>query len=120
MKTLIQKIAAELWRIHKPNTHPEWVADAKRNLQKLAAELPSGSGLDNGTGIDVDASRPDKIVLLTAFHHMNEDGMYDGWTEHKITVKPSFVFGLDIAISGRDRNEIKEYLAQAFDHALSK
>jgi len=45
---------------------------------------------------------------------MNEHGFYDGWTEHRITVKPSLAFGFELTISGRDRNEIKDYLSDVF------
>lgn len=50
---------------------------------------------------------------------MNENGMYDGWTEHKAIIKPSLVFGLDLKITGRDRNGIKEYLHDTFMQALT-
>jgi hypothetical protein len=49
---------------------------------------------------------------------MDDGGGYDGWTEHTITVTPSFR-GFDLTISGRDRNDIKDYLHQTFDHVLS-
>ncbi len=76
--------------------------------------LPSGSGFDNGTKLDFDKSTPQKLVLHTAFHHMDENGYYDGWSEHTITVKPCLMFGFSIGISGRDRNGIKEYMHERF------
>lgn len=89
-------------------------------LQKIVKErMPSGSGFDVGTKIDEDKSRPDRLVFDTEFHHMNEAG-YDGWTQHTVSVKPSFVFGLDITISGRDRNEIKDYIHESFSLALGE
>lgn len=80
--------------------------------------LPSGSGIDSGTTIDREKSNDGRIVLKTSFHHMNDNGMYDGWTEHTVTVSPSFT-GINVAISGRNRNDIKDYLADVFDHALT-
>jgi len=49
------------------------------------------------------------------------DGMggYDGWTEHKITVRPSLQFGFNMKISGRDRNGAKEYLYQVYEEWLN-
>jgi hypothetical protein len=44
---------------------------------------------------------------------MNEHGMYDGWTRHAITIRPTFD-GIDVRIGGRDRNGIKEYLADVY------
>lgn len=78
---------------------------------------PSGSGFDSGTTFDEDHSRVGEkgevLVFGTAFHHMNEAGMYDGWTEHTVRMRPMFG-GLDVRVSGRNRNDIKEYIAEQF------
>jgi len=79
--------------------------------------LPSGSGIDNGTHIVTDECKPDKLVFSCGFHHMNENGFYDGWTEHKISVRPAFD-GIDISVSGRNRNDIKDYLGDVFLYCL--
>lgn len=92
----------------KRSGNTEWLARWESRIAQLADTAPSGSGLDNGTRIvHVDAST---IRLETAFHHMNGVGYYDGWTEHPITVRPSFGGGLHITIRGRDRNNIKDYI----------
>ena len=96
----------------------EWLNRHSATIDAIAKELPSGSGIDNGTRVDLDRSTADKIVLTTSFHHMNDGGYYDGWTDHTITVTPTFT-GIALRISGRDRNQIKEYLYQTFDHALT-
>jgi len=94
---------------------------AEERLNLIEREyLPSGSGLDTGCKILVEESHKDRIVIQTEFHHMNEVGYYDGWTQHKIIVTPSLIYGFDLRITGRDRNGIKEYLGQLFDHALSQ
>ena len=82
--------------------------------------LPSGSGIDAGCQVLVDESRDNRVVIQTAFHHMNEVGYYDGWTHHKIIVTPSLIHGFDLRITGRDKNGIKEYLGQLFDHVLEQ
>ena len=82
--------------------------------------MPSGSGFDCGTQLDLDESTPEKLVFYTDFHHMNEAGYYDGWTEHRITVRPSLAFGFTLTISGKNRNEIKDYIHQVFDCALNE
>ena len=79
--------------------------------------LPSGSGIDCGTQLNIDRSTGDKLVFDTAYHHTDGNGSYAGWTEHTVTVRPAFD-GFDIRISGRDRNEIKDYLHECFDMAL--
>jgi hypothetical protein len=97
----------------------EWFARHTQDIERLVKEwLPSGSGFDAGTKVDWDKSNAERIVFLTAYHHMNDTGMYDGWTEHAVTVKPSLCFGFTLTISGRDRNQIKDYIAQAFEIAL--
>jgi len=82
--------------------------------------MPSGSGIDAGTKIDLDQSTGDKLVFHFGFHHMNENGMYDGWTDHKLTVTPSLQFGISLSISGRNRNDIKDYLHETYSCALNE
>ena len=96
----------------------EWAYKHYKTLIKMQKDLPSGSGIDSGTQIDIENSNGNKIILLTAFHHMNENGYYDGWTEHKIIVKPSLPYTITLNITGRNRNDIKEYLYQIYYDAL--
>lgn len=81
--------------------------------------LPRGSGIDGGTAIDREKSTEHKILLRTSFRHMTEDGMYDGWTDHLIVIEASLLSEFNVrSVSGRDRNDIKDYLAEVFDAAL--
>lgn len=123
MKTpLYRRIASRLdARIRSmQNGNKEWHARHTDALRAMQRHLPSGSGIDSGTTIDLDESRGEKIVLRTSFHHMDEQGGYDGWTEHAVTITPSLRFGIEIKISGRDRNDIKSYLADVFQEALNE
>lgn len=90
-------------------------------LALVRDHLPSGSGFDSGTAIDglehVDSKR-DELRFSTFFHHMNDSGMYDGWSEHCIVVRPSLAHGFTLRVAGRDRNGIKEYIAEVFSAAL--
>ena len=98
----------------------EWYKRWTDTLEKIAKDiLPSGAGIDCGTTIDLDRSKPERLVLVTSYHHMNDGGCYDGWTEHEVIITPSFVGGLAVRITGRDRNQIKDYLADVFSVALS-
>ena len=81
--------------------------------------MPSGGGIDNGTTFDADVSRTSKLVFHISFHHMNDGGYYDGWTDHTITVTPTFG-GIALHVSGRNRNDIKDYIHETFDIALSQ
>ena len=87
-------------------------------LDHIAKEyLPSGSGIDDGCLINIDKTSANKVVITTAFHHMDSNGFYDGWTQHDIIVTPSFN-GIDIRITGLNKNDIKDYLADVFYIAL--
>lgn len=80
--------------------------------------LPSGSGFDSGTTFDFDASRKDRLVFHTSYHHMDESGYYDGWSEHDIVITPSLAMDFDIVVKGRNRNEIKDYIGELMVGAL--
>jgi len=99
----------------------EWELKHRETVETLVSNfMPAGSGFDSGTKLDWDATlrNPAKLVFTTSFHHMNENGMYDGWTEHTVTVSASLLFDFDLRISGRNRNDIKGYMHEVFDSAL--
>lgn len=96
------------------------MGDVKDRIKTTVKDfMPSGSGVDDGTKLD-DRSNPDKLEFIASFHHMDENGCYDGWTDHRVIVKPSLVFGTSIRVTGRDRNQIKDYLHELFDIALGQ
>ncbi len=86
-------------------------------FQVVRDHMPSGSGFDSGPTLD-DASTPQRLVFNTSFHHMDEWGGYAGWTEHQVIITPCLWSGFNIRVTGRDRNDIKEYIAEAFQTAL--
>ena len=94
--------------------HEEWIVDEVRGTG------PSGSGIDCGTSFDFARSKPNKLVFFIDYHHMDDAGGYDGWTSHSIIVRPSLYCDIDIKITGRDRNEIKDYLADTFHAWLTE
>lgn len=102
------------------NNNREWFEKHTQALIKLEENLPRGSGFDCGTKIFIDACTAEKIVFKTSFHHMNNSGYYDGWTYHNVIVKPSLSFGFTLSISGKDKNDIKDYIADIFNEALEK
>ena len=80
---------------------------------------PNGSGFDNGTTLVTDESNKNKLVFFTAFHHMNDNGMYIHWTNHKVIITPAFD-GFDMRITGKNFNGIKEYIADVFNAWLNE
>lgn len=87
--------------------------DVEQNL------LPSGSGVDNGTKIDYDKSSDEKIALVFSFHHMDENGYYDGWSAYKVGITASFS-GIYVKVNGSNRNDVLDYLQQTFQHCLEQ
>lgn len=120
--TIAQTLASLLMAIDNcQRTGNDYGRIHAENLETIVRNfLPSGSGWDNGTTLDRERSTPEKLVLVGAFHHMNEGGYYDGWTVHMVTVRPSLAFGLTVTVSGQNRNGIKDYLAEMFRHAVTR
>ena len=101
------------------SNNAEWSTKHRQTIRELVKEhMPSGAGFDAGTSLDEEGSKPEKLVFNAPFHHMDENGFYDGWTDHLIIVTPSLVSGYALKITGRDRNGIKEDIAEVFSNAL--
>lgn len=121
-RPIYQTIASRLLAMHNCQKagNSKWFDRHKESISALVREhAPSGSGFDSGTVFDFDESTPEKLVFHTSFHHMTE-GMYNGWSDHTVTVKPSLVFNFELKISGRDRDGVKDYIADMFQTFLSK
>lgn len=121
--TIIKHIARNLeWYrglLASPEASEKWMGECLTRIYKLNKELPHGSGIDAGCEIDENRSTKNKIVISFGFHHMDENGMYDGWTNHDLIIRPDFD-GFKIKITGPDRNFIKDYLCSLFEHELQK
>jgi hypothetical protein len=121
-RPLYQLIAHKLSALETARVKQD--ADSHRyltaSLARMADDcLPSGNGLDRGTTLDVDRSTPERIVMRTAYHHMHESGMYDGWTDHEIVVTPSLLSAIAVRVKGPSRGDIRDYLATLFYDALT-
>lgn len=81
----------------------------------LIYRLPSGSGIDNGTKVLM--MNQGKAMFMMGFHHMDEHGNYDGWTQHIVTVRPTLT-GYTYTCSGPNRNNIKDYLVETLQLVL--
>lgn len=111
-------VQARLNCLTKPDTR-EWIDKHESMIEELVKSyMPSGSGYDSGTTLVLNESKGEKLVFSTAFHHMDDNGYYDGWTEHTVTVKPSLSHGFDLYITGPNRNDIKDLIGEQFDEAL--
>jgi len=106
------------------NSNNEWFDKWDDRIESIMKTVPSGSGFDAGTTIHLSSmvfdkfNHTDRLCFSTSFHHMNENGFYDGWTEHIITIRPDWN-DFDIKISGRNKNDIKDYICEIFSDWLS-
>lgn len=97
----------------------EWAEKWAERVVDIMEGAPSGSGFDSGTQLgDAHKQSDRRLTFATSFHHMNEAG-YNGWTDHLVTAEMTFN-GLDVKVSGRNRNDIKDYIAELFCFWLSE
>ena len=122
-RPLFQALANKVQAIKNCRTagNTEWEGKHTATIERLVEEhLPSGSGFDSGTHLCLDHSQAEKLIFTTSFHHMNEHGFYDGWTEHEVIVGPSLPHGFCLEIRGEDRDDIHNYIGDVFHEALTK
>lgn len=120
-KPLFQVIAEQYYRYANAVNRADIAADAREKIDALVKEhMPSGSGFDSGTSFDYERSGAAKLVFVTHFHHMDDNGYYDGWTDHTVTVSASLIWDIEIRVGGRDRRDIKSYIYDVFRVALKK
>lgn len=93
---------------------------AQSRLDTLQTFLPSGSGIDIGTAITVDASAPDGVLvapestfrLFASWHAMDSNGFYCGWFDFAVWVTSTFagpVVALEwLTPDGRNPEELSE------------
>jgi len=97
----------------------EWFDIWTERITKLCEKhMPHGSGLDVGCELDLPACTARKLVIVTSYHHMNEAGFYTGWTDHKINVTASLTSGFEVTVTGKNKNDVKEWLATLFTEIL--
>ena len=121
-KELYKKIAHAIGAREncKTSRNDEWFEKWSDKLIEYNTILPSGSGIDTGTAIDLEHSTEEKLYLHFSYHFMNEVGYYDGWEDYKVIITPSLRFGYDMRFVGKDRDNIKEYFHQVFDPILTE
>ncbi len=123
---LFQQIARQIdrrLRLINLDVVPEkWITDCEEKLEKLETLLPSGSGIDSGTKINLEDSKPNMIILDSSYHVM-ADGYYTHWIDFEVIVLPSlsFPFMLDIDAAWDDGNDdIQDHLYQTYEMNLSE
>lgn len=98
----------------------EWLDKWNQTIDNIMKSAPSGAGFDLGTSLSTDYSGDNKLIFITNFHHMNENGYYYTWSCHEIEVTPDLGYELGINVSGSNKNEIKDYIADVFIEWLTQ
>jgi hypothetical protein len=97
--TLAHKIASSCQARHNciASKNHNWESIHTDKIESYNDLLPSGSGIDSGSTIDIESSNQDQVIITADYHAMNDVGMYSGWFGFKITVTPAF-HGINIDI----------------------
>jgi hypothetical protein len=130
MTRLYQQIARTVDALKRSQErgNDRWVYRHGETLESISRNLlPSGSGFDSGTEIDLDESSADRLVLRTSFHHMSEHG-YIGWSHWRIVVTPNLMFGCSVEVEcldeqpdpDHDVESMADYIGEVFDHDLNE
>ena len=110
--------ALQAMRNCEKSGNAEWRERWIDYIAKLQSELPHGSGLDGKVEFILDKCNSRRVVIFVEFHHMKH-GYYVGCTDHEIVATATHC-GTHIRVTGRDRNGIKDYLAELFYDALTQ
>ena len=120
---LYKKISTALAVVQSPYAREENIAHWAEQLKSFEDMLPSGSGFDNGTKVNREKSTPNKIILDTAFHHMDQNGFYCGWSDLTVTINPSLLHEVEVKINfhgyKRAAND-KEFFYDTFYYAIAE
>lgn len=118
---MYQALAHVAMALNNPSLTKTALNYQTQRLDQLVKLLPSGSGFDAGTEFLTVASGSKKLIFKTAYHHMDEHGGYCGWTEHEVIVTPCLDHtGIDMRVTKKDKNNIKEYILEVFFSALQE
>jgi hypothetical protein len=119
---LYQVIANALMALTNATTK-EWKQNWNDRLDQIERDLlPNGSGFDTRPKIhrQLYNRSKDTFKIDFEFHHMNDIGMYDGWTIHTISVKADLINELHCTINGPNKRGCKEYFYDVYQVALTK
>ena len=88
-------------------------------IYNIMGGAPSGSGIEPGTMFLPEESSKEKLVFYTEYHHRTKNGHYDGRTLHRV-IATHDLLGLNVRVTGRNRDNIREYLSDVYRDWLMK
>lgn len=92
----------------------EKCADIMRGkIYNIMKGAPSGSGIDSGTSFIPGECNKKQLVFFTSYQHVDENGYYDARTYHRVIVTHNLL-GLNIRVTGRNKNNIRDYLSNVY------
>ena len=101
------KVYQKMARLVDWNPTGGYIISKNEQMEDLVKNyLPSGSGFDGDTSID-EKSTDKKIILHVEYHHMNDNGFYDGWSTFKIIITPSLAYDYSLVVKGE--TVVKKY-----------
>ena len=75
----------------------------------------------NRRGIEILQEKCDELNKLFNSSYkpnVDENGYYDGWTEHEVIIIPSLRYGFNVKVTGKNKNDIKEYIRHVFNNIV--
>jgi len=105
------------------DSNSEWYEKHTEKIEELTKEhFPSGSGFDGFYSLSLESSTPERLVFFCEYHHMNENGYYDGWSTLKVIVRPSLQFGFTFKLTGIQRKYSidRDYFGDIINDFLDK
>ena len=106
------------------DTQSDWESRWQDRIEYMCKEhMPHGSGIDCGVVLDMDKSKPNRLVFTLGFHNMDEHGGYDGWSHYTAILTPCLQFGftLRVTMSGKTRKyDNRDYIRDLLDWNLSQ
>ena len=88
----------------------------EKQLSWLQELLPFGNGIEAVCVIPLKSTKK-RIVIDTYYWHPDYS---DEWTIYKVVITPSFEGEINIRITGKNEDNVKEYLHDIFRQALMK
>ena len=102
-------------KIARVASQKNW-AKRKKELALLQELLPNGNGLLRQLDCEILLKSTEKrIVIGTTYWHETNTR-----TVHQVIIKPSFEGAINIRVTGKNVNNVKEYLHDIFREALMK